>query len=255
MTRGGLTAAARLCVGPGAGPGRGRQRIRWSQSWPVVMRPTGDDRVHLVHGAGGPLGGDAFALEIGVAPDARLRVRSAGATLVQPGGGGSARWDVAAEVGSGGRLDWAPEPTVVCDAAGLRSSLRVDLAAGAGAVLREIVVLGRHGESGGRYRGEVSVDVDGAPLLAHTTILDGADPALCGPAGTAGERAVGMLVLAGAAATGPLPGGAGDGPGLRWVWTELDGPGRVLMAVGDVAGVTALLEERADRCPMSISWA
>ena len=64
------------------------------------------------------------------------------------------------------------------------------------------MVLGRHGERGGRYRGELRVDVGGEPLLAHRTLLDGADPALCGPAGTAGARAVGTLVLAGAR---PLP--------------------------------------------------
>ena len=97
---------------------------------------------------------------------------------------------------------------------------------GRGAVLREIVVLGRHGERGGRYRGELSVDVGGHPLLAHRTLLDGADPVLCGPAGTAGARAVGTL-RAGRRGCDrrDRDTGTGDEPGLRWAWTELPGPG------------------------------
>lgn len=246
-----LSASAQVWVGPGGG---GRQRIRWSQAWPLVVRPTGDNRVHLVHGAGGPLGGDRFAIGIELADGGALDVRSAGATLVQPAGpGGSlpawARWDIDARLGPSARLGWAPEPTVVCAGAALRSRLRVCVEAGAAAVLREIVVLGRHGERGGRYRGELSVDVAGTPLLRHTTVLDGADPVLCGPAGTAGARAVGTLVLAGAAAgtvSGNVGGaGAGEEPGVRWAWSELAGPGRVLLAVGDPGPVSALLESAA----------
>ena len=67
-------------------------------------------------------------------------------------------------------------------------------------------MLGRHGGVGGRYRGRLDVSVDGNPLLAHTTLLDGADPALCGPGGTAGARAVGTLILVDAA----RPTSAGD---------------------------------------------
>jgi urease accessory protein len=256
-----LRAAARVQVE--AGPSR--QRIRWTQAWPVVLRPTGQgatgsdpaggDRVHLVHAAGGPLGGDELSLDVDVGPGARLTVCSAGATLVQPGAGPAAgspaRWTVAAHVGAGARLCWAPEPTVVGDGAALEAALRVELATGSAAWVREVVVLGRHGQRGGRYVGGLEVVVDGVPLLVHTTVLDGADPGLCGPAGTAGARAVGTLVCAGAdpalgsAALGVVAGyaaTAGEAPGVRWAWSALDGPGAVLMAVGAPAAVTAVLD-------------
>lgn len=240
--RAGLTAAAALTV-ERAGE---RQRIRWSHAWPVVLRPTGDEQVHLVHGAGGPLGGDAFSLAVDIDAGAGLRVRSAGATLVQPGAvDEQASWTTVLTVGAGGWLDWAPEPTIVADGAGFVASARVDVAAGGRALIREVVVLGRYGGRGGRYRGELSVTVGGVPLLAHTTLLDGADTALCGPAGTAGARAIGTLLVVGPESGPGCPEGTGERPGLRWAWSALDGPGSLLLAVGEPGQVSALLAEAA----------
>lgn len=221
-----------------------RQRIRWTHAWPVVLRPTGDDQVHLVHGAGGPLGGDVLGLAVQVGAGATLRVRSAGATLVQPGATAApARWVTTVALAAGARLDWAPEPTIVTDAAAMEASLRLDVAAGAVAVVREVVVLGRHGCRGGRYRGELVVTVEGRPLIAHTTLLDGADPALAGPGGSAGARAVGTLLVAGAVED--LPAGSGERAGVRWAWSSLAGPGAVLLAVGDPGQVVAVVEAAA----------
>jgi urease accessory protein len=241
--RGGLTATASVVADT---DGR-RPRIRWTQAWPIVLRPTGDARVHLVHGAGGPLGGDVLALDVRVGASATLAVRSAGATIVQPGRGPEpARWDFDVLVDTGASLDWAPEPTVVTAGADYRTSLRVELAAGARAVVREVVVLGRHGSVGGRYRGRLDVTVDGHPLLAHTTSLDGEDPALRGPGGTAGARAVGTLVVAGApSAAAHADSLGGERPDVRWAWTDLAGPGRALFAVGEPGAVIALLDAAA----------
>lgn len=234
--REGITATATLTADRDAD----RPRIRWSHAWPIVLRPTGAERVHLVHGAGGPLGGDVLGLDIVVGATAALQVRSAGATVVQPGRGTApARWATSVAVGPRGRIDWAPEPTIVSDGAVLDTGLRLDLRAGATALVRETVVLGRFGRRGGRYRGHLAVTLDGRPLLHHTTVLDGADPALSGPAGTAGARAVGTLLVAGCEG-GPT--GAGERSDVRWAWSALDGPGMLLLAVGDPGAVTALLD-------------
>lgn len=246
-SRPGLAAAASVT----ADVAGGRQRIRWSHAWPVLLRQTGDARVHLVHGAGGPLGGDELGLDVRVGDGAALYVRSAGATIVQPGrAGGAARWDTTVTVGSGGTLDWGPEPTVVTDGAAFETALRIDLAAGARARVREIVVLGRHGCVGGRYRGGVAVTLAGEPLLVHQTLLDGADPALTGPGGLGGARAVGSLLITGAGGpTGPGAGGpdgacaqAGEQPGVRWAWTSLAGDALLLLAVGDPGPVITALD-------------
>lgn len=108
-----------------------------------------------------------------------------------------ARWTVAATLAAGAVLDWRPEPTVVCDDAELHSQVTIALQRGARAVLREEMVLGRAGQRGGRCAGELAVELDGAPLLAHTLLLNGADPVLTGPAGTGGARVLGMRAAPG----------------------------------------------------------
>jgi urease accessory protein len=239
--RGAIRATTRLTVDDDGG---GCGRVRWAHGWPVVLRRTGPQRVHLVHAAGGPLGGDELGLVVEVGAEAGLAVHSAGATLVQPGAGAAAgsaaRWTVTARVGARGRLHWAPEPTVVSDGAALESTLRVELAPGAGATVREVVVLGRHGQRGGRYSGGLEVLVGGEPLLVHTTVLDGGDAALCGPAGTAGSRAIGTLLRAGHGAVAESE--AGETAEVRWAWTPLEGPGALLLAVGTPSAVAAVLD-------------
>jgi urease accessory protein len=220
--------------------------LRWCSAAPVVLRPTGGHRIHLVQAAGGPLGGDDLALDVDLGAGCAVQLRSAAATVVQPGRSpGPARWAVTASVAQRATLDWQPEPTVVCDGAQLHSRITVALQPAARAVLREVVVLGRAGQRGGRFVGELAVDLDGAPLLAHTVLLDGADPVLGGPAGTGGARVVGMLAVVGEGIEGPAR-DAGEEPGLRWACAPLDGPGHMVLALADrVTTVTRILDDFA----------
>jgi len=236
----------RACAELTVEPGPEAARLRWRCAPPVVVCPTGPNRLHLVQATGGPLGGDELALDVHLGAGSSLQLRSAAATVVQPGRPvATARWTVAATLAADAVLDWRPEPTVVCDGAELHSSMTVALQRGALALLREVVVLGRAGQRGGRCRGALTVEYDGVPLLAHTLLLDGADPALAGPAGTGGARVVGMLTLVGAGTGGP-PQDAGEEPGLRWACSALDGLGWLLFALGDrVTDVTRLLDKPA----------
>ncbi|GAA5166402.1 hypothetical protein GCM10023321_57470 [Pseudonocardia eucalypti] len=224
-----MKALAELDVEPG-------QRIRWRTRPPVVVRRTGPARVHLVQAAGGPLGGDELELRLRLAEGTELTVGSAGATVAQPSrsdDAGPARWTVTAELAEGARLRWWPEPTVVCDRARLHTEFRLAVAEGAAALVREEVRLGRYGQAGGAYRGALTADHAGAPLLRHTTVLDGADPALTGPGGTSGARHV-VTVLGVGAVTGPAGDtpASGERPGLRWACHRLAGPGWLLVGIG-----------------------
>lgn len=213
--------------------GSGAPELRWRCDPPVVIRQTGPNRVHLVQAAGGPLGGDDLRLDVDLGAGSYLQLRSAAATVVHPGRPpAAARWTVTAMLAAAAVLDWQPEPTVICDGAELHSRMTVTLQPGARAILREVVVLGRAGQLGGRFTGELAAGLDGAPLLAHTLLLDGSDPVLTGPAGTGGARAIGMLVMLGEGLGSPLQ-DVGEEPGLRWACSALDGPGQVVLALGD----------------------
>lgn len=220
--------------------------LRWRSDAPVTLRQTGTNRMHLVHAAGGPLGGDDLALDVNLGAGSSLQLRSVAAMVVQPGClPAAARWTTVASLAPGAVLDYQPEPTVICDGAELHSQAQVVMQPGARAILREQIVLGRVGQRGGRFVGEFVVELAGVPLLAHTMLLDGADPALSGPAGTGGARVVGTLAVVGEGVDAP-PESAGEKPGLRWACSALDGPGWYLLALGDRAtDVTRLLDQAA----------
>jgi urease accessory protein len=221
------------------------QSMRYDSAPPVVLRRTGPDRVHLIQAAGGPLGGDDLELRIRLAENTRLTVHTAGATVAQAGraGTGPARWSVRARLEPGARLCWWPEPTVVCDGADLITVLDLQVLDGASALVREEVLLGRFGQSGGRYRGELRVDHGGAALIRHALVLDGADPALRGLGGTGGHKMV-MTVLG--VGSEPVPAGPalGERDGARWARHELPGPGWMVVAVG--SGPTELASAYRD---------
>ena len=215
-------------------------RLTWASRPPLVLRRTGPDRVHLVQVGGGPLGGDRLALDVELGAGERLTVRTAAATVVQPGRdrAAGASFRVRARVAAGAALTWTPEPTVVTDGGDWHADLALDLAEGARAVVAEHLVLGRSGQQGGRCRSDLRVTVAGRPLLVTSTRLDGADPVLGGPGGTGGARSVATLLVAG---PGEPPDGAGEDDRVTWAWTSLDGPGALFTAVGDVRATAAAL--------------
>lgn len=222
-------------------------RVRWRDATPVTVRPTGPGRMHLVQAAGGPLGGDELALDLTVGEGSDLEVRSAAATVAQPGPHGApAYWTVQATVA--GTLRWWPEPTVVCAGADYRARLSVDLADGAHLVLREQVVLGRFGEEGGRYRGRLAVKVGGVPLLDTETVLDRTDAALNGPAGSAGYRVFGSVLVAGPDLP-KLDETAHVEAEVRSALLPLDGPGHLLVALGTTTATVDAALARLTRHP------
>lgn len=217
--------------------------VRWHAESPVLVRPTGPGRVHLVQAAGGPVGGDELSLDVSVAPECALRICSAGATVAHPGPHGDAStWTVSARVG--GELRWEPLPTVVAAGARYHCSFRADVAPDGVLVVREQIVLGRYGEPGGEYRGTLAVTVGGRPLIVHTTVLDGADPDLSGPGGSGGHRVLGTMLVVNAAAPPAGPPTLAADRDVHWSTLPLDGPGYLVLALGDTAdAVRAVLAD------------
>jgi urease accessory protein len=191
----------------------------------------------MVAGAGGPLGGDELHLDIDVAAGAQLRIGSAAAMVVQPGQPGAgdpadvARFTVRAELGAGASLYWEPEPTVVTAGAALESSAHIRCAGDVNLVWREILVRGRLDQLGGTMSSALICDVDERPVLRQTTrVGPGSAPGWDGPAGLAGQRVLGTVLLLGAAAGGIDP-IAADGA-APYAVMRLEGGGVLVTALG-----------------------
>lgn len=131
-------------------------------------------RVGLLNTVATLLGGDDVRLEVVVADGLTLELVDIAATVAYHGRGQSASWRANAQVGAGGVLRWRAEPFVVCDGAQVRRTFAAELDVGAGLYLDERIVLGRHGEAGGRLESVLSVDLGGEPVIREATTYAGA---------------------------------------------------------------------------------
>jgi urease accessory protein len=132
----------------------------------VAARRTEEDTVHLVSAAATPLGGDAIHIRLVVEEGARLRVRTAAATVTLPGSvtpESHAFWTL--EVA--GDLDLDPQPTVVAAASRHLTSTRLDITDSGRVRLRERIQVGRTDERQGFWSGSLHADVGGSALLRH----------------------------------------------------------------------------------------
>ncbi len=132
----------------------------------LAARRTETDTVHLVSAAATPLGGDAIHIRVVVDAGARLRLRTAAATVALPGSTtpeSHAFWTL--EVA--GELDVDPQPTVVAATSRHFTSTRLALTDAGRIRLRERIQIGRTDERQGFWSGSLHADVDGAPLLRH----------------------------------------------------------------------------------------
>lgn len=142
----------------------------------VAARCTAPDTVHFVSAAATPLGGDTIDFRVIVERGARLRLRSAAATVALPGANGPtshAHWDVQVT----GSLDIDLEPTVVAADARHVSSAAFALHDGARVRFRERVQVGRYEERQGFWSGSLRADRDDRPLLRHRVELGAGSPA------------------------------------------------------------------------------
>jgi urease accessory protein len=213
---------------------------RSSGHLPLAARTVGDGRVVLVQTAAGPLAGDRFELDVEVGPGATLELTSTAATLAYPAAR-HATVSAHLRVAPGGRLAWLAQPLILAAGCDLVASVELELAEGAVALLRETVVLGRHGETAGRYRSSLRCDLGGVPLLRESVVLDGASPVTASPLVLGEARSYATLALLGTRPEAP----PGDDE------LELAGPGRLLRALGADAGARLARAEAVYRAALT----
>ncbi|GAA3849624.1 urease accessory protein UreD [Brevibacterium casei] len=139
----------------------------------------------LVAGGAVLLGGDTVSIEVRVGTGCTLVVEDVGGTVAYPAGParaaltgeGVSTWDVDIEVADGGRLIWETYPFVVATGARVRRSTRVRIGTESTVCLRETIVLGRTGETGGAMTSSTDVrDCAGAPVFVEDLAIDGSEP-------------------------------------------------------------------------------
>lgn len=214
-----------VAVAPGLD--RAHLTLRSAQLSPRVLRTDATGaRVALVATSALLLAGDHPVIELSVGAGCWLEVVDTAGTVAFDGRGGRASWTVRIRVAEGGALLWNCEPFVVARGADVRRSTTVDLAAGAVVLLRETVVLGRSGETGGALAVTTRVDHAGRPLLAED--LDLTDPEHRSRPGVLGRHTVlDTVSLLGMRGSSPAPGPArcfalsGPGSVSRYLGREL----------------------------------
>lgn len=173
------------------------------------------------------LGGDDVRVEVVVGAGVRLTLRDVAATVAYDGCGRPASWSVSVSIGPGARLTWLTQPFVVTDGADVDRTLLAELAPGAGLRLHDAVVLGRHGQRGGRLRCRTRATYDGVPLLVEDVTYSG-DPAVAvGQAFVRGaHRRIDTHLLLGRDVSDECA----EVPGATVL--DLAGPGRVVRTFG-----------------------
>ncbi len=164
-----------------------------------MMRRTGardSACVHLLGGAGGPLGGDDLSLSIRVGPGAQLTMRSVAAMIAQPDSRRRQSCSVIdVELGEDSVLDWGPQPLIITRQARHQQLTSLKLDARSAVRWRDVTVLGRHGEEAGTVQQRLAAARGGEELLVQSqTWGAGAPRGWGGPAGVAGARVVASVL-------------------------------------------------------------
>jgi urease accessory protein len=129
-------------------------------------------RVGLVATTALLLGGDEVELSVELGPGARLDLFDVAGTVAYHGRGRPASWRTTVTLADGAALTYAGQPFVVSDGADVTRTLRLDLAGSARLRLRETLVLGRTGQTGGRVRSRTDLRVDSVEAWREDTDLD-----------------------------------------------------------------------------------
>ena len=209
-----MRACARLAVtGVAGASGTARTRIsRLRSDPPLVLRPTspvgpeplrrwdlrgpGTARVSLVAGAAGPVGGDQLRLDIDVHSGAALILRAVAATVVLPGPHGQpSHQEVAVRVTAGATLVWLPGPVIAAHGCDHRAVTHIHLEPGARLLVREELLLGRHGERPGSVHQRLRVRLGDRPLHDQGLRVGPEASGWDGPAVLGGRKAVGSLLV------------------------------------------------------------
>lgn len=183
---------------PVSAGGRAHTRLSTLRSdAPLVLRPTigkgrepwvrGDRtaaRVSLTAGAAGPIGGDELELTVHVGAGSTLVLTEISHTLLLPNHDrATSTLTTRVTVERGATLVWLPEPVIAARGCQHIGTTDIDLGEGARLLVREELLLGRHGEPSGQLLQRLRVTASDRPLYHQDLQLGndtGRSPAVAG---------------------------------------------------------------------------
>lgn len=183
------------------GPGPRLIGLRQQGSAKAILPRVGaHPEVVFLNTSGGLTGGDTLRYGVTLGQGVAATATTQTAERAYRSNQGAARVRVELTVGAGGWIDWLPQETILFDASHLDRVTRIDLAAGAGCLMLETIVLGRAamGETLTRVslRDRREIWAGGRPVLVEPLLIG--DSALAsGAAGLRGMRAFATLAVVG----------------------------------------------------------
>jgi urease accessory protein len=166
-------------------------RQKEPEPWPEL---TGAARVSVTAGGAGPIGGDAYRVDVEVGAGSTLVLGDVSPTLLLPGPDGAvSSQTIDIRVGEHGTLIWLPEPLIAARGCNHFHSISAWLHPSARLMMRDELLLGRHGEACGDVRQRITVSRDTATLYRQNLAV--------GPGAVGYDSAA---VLGGASAVGSV---------------------------------------------------
>ncbi len=161
---------------------------------PLTHRHHDVARVALAAGTAGPLGGDDYALDVCVGAGSTLVLQEVSAMLILPGqGGAQSHMSITVRVEAGATFVWLAEPIIAAHRCRHRHDVRIALAPDARMILREEILLGRHGEAPGDFSSRLRITRDGAALYDQQVSFGPSTDGWDGAAVLGENRAVGSV--------------------------------------------------------------
>lgn len=183
-------------------------------SGPLVVQkplyPEGDGICHavIVHPPGGIAGGDQLRLHAHVEVGAHALLTTPGAGKWYKANGREAAQHLQFELGEGAALEWLPQETILFDAAQVRMTTRVDLAANAKFAGWEFLCFGRRAAGEKFMRGSLRQGVQiwrGEDMLWNeATNIDAQSRAMTSPLGLNGRTISAVFLVAAGAVPAPI---------------------------------------------------
>ncbi|HET9876102.1 MAG TPA: urease accessory protein UreD, partial [Mycobacterium sp.] len=167
-------------------------RQKEPEPWPQL---TGAARVSLTAAAAGPIGGDAYRLDVEVGAGSTLVLADVSPTVLLPGpDGAESSYTVTITVAEHATLVWLAEPLIAAHGCNHCQHIGITMHPSARLMMREELLLGRHGEVCGNVRQRITVRRSGATLHRQDLTVGHCATGFDGAAVLGGARAVGSVL-------------------------------------------------------------